>query len=65
MINTELKRDNNGKLHLFVGGQHAVGSIVYGMDTLDGKLHARVLLPLDQVHLGEVTNVVPFVRSPS
>lgn len=65
MSNIELKRDHEGAMHLVVGGQFASGSQVAGVQMVNGEMTAIVWVPLKHVVLGEVTNVVPFVRPPA
>lgn len=62
MINTELKRDNNGRLSLWVSGAPVDGAAVASVEYVGDKMFARVLIPLDKLQFGEVTNVVPLVK---
>lgn len=64
MSNIELKRDHEAKLHLFVGGQPALGAQFTGMQVVDGAPVAFFAVPLKYAVLGEVANVVPFRVAP-
>lgn len=61
--NIEVQRDHEGKLHLLVEGYPAAGARVSNF-SLDGAgdLCAVVVIPLKFLTLGEIKNVVPFVR---
>ena len=65
MSNMQLQRDHAGQLHLVVGNQFAVGSKVTGVNMIEGELVAIVLVPLNQVTVAEVTNVIPFAKPAS
>lgn len=64
MSNIELKRDHEAKLHLYVGGQPALGAHFTGMQVIDNATVAFFAVPLKHATMGEVANVVPFVRPP-
>jgi len=62
MTNIQLDRDHTGILHLAVAGQYAHGARVTSVQQIGDELGAVVFIPLKHVVLGEVKNVVPFVR---
>lgn len=62
MTNTELKRDHEGKLHLYVNGAPALGVKFTGMQAVGDENVAFFAVPLKTSTIGEVANVVPFVR---
>jgi hypothetical protein len=63
MSNIELQRDHKGKLHLVVGNQFAVGAEVHSLQPdNDGNLVAIVRIPLKDVIVSEMKNVLPFAR---
>lgn len=62
MTNIELNQNHEGKLHLRVGSEYAIGAEVTGIQNLAGELTAVVTIPLKHARLGQVGNVVPFVR---
>ena len=61
---TELLRDHTGTMHLYSDGRPVDGSNVIGVtaDQRTGELQAHVVVPLKLATMGEVRNVVPFVR---
>ena len=65
MSNVKINRDINGVLHLEVAGQYASGAKVTGFNHFDGEMCAVVIVPLKHASLGEVSNVIPFVRPPA
>lgn len=65
MSNIELRRDYEGKLQLRVAGHPASGAEVTSIVNNGGEMSAIVFIPLKHVTMGEIDNVVPFVRSPS
>lgn len=66
MTDIQLKRSHEGKITLFVAGVPARGALFTSMNhsQIDGKLYANFSIPIDQVTLAEVDNVVPFARPP-
>lgn len=63
MTNIKLNRDHNGKLHLQVGGEYAIGAEFSNVVTsVNGEQTAVIAIPLKHLVFGEVDNVVPFVR---
>lgn len=60
MTNIELKRDNKGKVDLFVSGVPALGAAFNGISQFGDKQCAVILVPLDQLAFGEQSTVVPF-----
>jgi hypothetical protein len=60
--NAEIKRDNTGKLHLFVAGVPALDVVVSAFNTVDGSLCAVCYVPLDKITIGEVDTVIPMAR---
>lgn len=64
MTNIRLNRDHNGKLHLRVGAEYAIGAEVSSIvgQGQGGELVAVVTIPMKHVVLGEIDNVVPLVR---
>lgn len=60
MTNIELKRDNKGKVDLFVSGVPALGAEFGGISHVNGKQQAMIFVPLDQLSFGEQSTVVPF-----
>lgn len=63
MSNIRLNRNHEGKLHLRVGGEYAIGADVTSIQQVNGELVAIVTIPLKHAIMGEVDNVVPFVRA--
>lgn len=63
MSNIELKRDHEAKLHLYVNGQPALGAQFTGMQMIEGATVAFFAVPLKHATIGEVANVVPFVKA--
>ncbi len=61
---TELLQDHTGTMHLYSDGRPVAGSSVIGVtaDQRTGELQAHIVVPLKHAVLGEVRNVVPFVR---
>lgn len=65
-MTTELLRDNTGALHLYSDGRPVDGARVNNVSqSPDGELQAIVVVPLKHARIGEVRNVVPFVRPPT
>lgn len=62
MTNVRLNRDHEGHLRLRVGAEYALGAEVSSIVGQGGELVAVVTIPLKHVVMGEVDNVVPFVR---
>jgi hypothetical protein len=62
MSNMRINRDINGTLHLEVSGRYASGARVTGFSAIDGEMCAIVVVPLKHAVLGEIGNVIPFVR---
>ena len=60
--NVQIDRDHTGKLHLAVAGQYAHTARVTGFQQIGEELCAVVVIPTTGLVLGEVRNVVPFVR---
>ena len=64
-MRTELLRSHDGKLHLYSDGAPVYGAAVSHISqTHDGELQAVIVVPLTAVSIGEINNVVPFVRPP-
>jgi len=61
--NIELKRDHEAKLHLFVGGAPALGAKFTGMQVIGDENVAFFAVPLKNATIGEVSNIIPFVRA--
>lgn len=63
-MSTELLRSHDGALHLYSDGRPVSGSRVTGIgaDPQTGDLQAIIVLPLKGAVVGEVRNVIPFVR---
>ena len=61
-MNVSVDRDHEGRLHLAVAGQYAAGARVTGFQQIGDELCAVVVVPMKALTLGEVSNVVPFVR---
>lgn len=65
MSNIELQRDHNGHIHMTVDGRVASGARVASVQPIEGLgLTAIVWVPLTEVTMGEVKNVIPFVIPP-
>jgi hypothetical protein len=63
-MTTELLRDHKGELHLYSDGRPVDGARVTGIGASnEGALQAIVVVPLAQAKVGEVRNVIPFVRA--
>lgn len=60
--NVSIDRDHTGKLHLAVAGQYAPTARVTGFQQIGEDLCAVVVIPTNGLTLGEVKNVIPFVR---
>lgn len=65
MITTEIKRSNDGRLHLWTHGRPVDGAVVSSIEFIGAEHYAKVMVPLSRAILGEVDNVVPFVRPAS
>ena len=63
MSNIRLNRDHQGKLHLRVGSEYAIGAEVSSIVGQGGELVAVVTIPLKHVVMGELDNVMPLVRA--
>lgn len=61
--NIELQRDHTGKLHLFVAGVPALFAEVTGITNISDKLTAVIVVPLDNLTMGEISTVVPLKRA--
>jgi hypothetical protein len=58
MSECEIKRDHEGKLHLYVAGVPVRAVNIFSIAQNEGKLCALASIPLEQVTFGEVDNVV-------
>lgn len=62
-MTTEIKRDHEGRLHLFSHGVPVPGATVTGVKMLtSGDIAAEVYIPTRNLTFAEMDNVVPFVR---
>lgn len=62
-MTTELLRDHTGTIHLYSDGRPVDGVTFASIVTNNqGEQVAVLQLPLTKTRLGEVRNVVPFVR---
>jgi len=63
MSKIELQRDHTGKLHAVVGGSPIAGAIVRDITPFnDIGLGVTIIVPLRDVTVSELHNVVPLVR---
>lgn len=64
-MRTQLLRSNDGKLYLYSDGAPVHGAVVSHISqSHDGELQAVIVVPLSSLGMGEINNVVPFVRPP-
>jgi hypothetical protein len=62
-MRTELQRDHAGRLYLTVDGSPVPGAVIHDISRADtGAYFANITIPLANIGLAEVKNVIPLVR---
>ncbi len=64
MSKLELQRDHLGKLHAVVDGSPIAGAIVKDITSFnDIGMGVTIIVPMRDITVSELTNVIPMVRA--